>query len=63
MGKGKRLNKRAWIEESEVESEVSGAGPSGPSTLREDDKQTELLLGLKESFDRMNALMEHKMSC
>ena len=39
------------VEESEVESEVSGVGPSGPSTLREEDKQTELLLGLKESFD------------
>src|SRR5882724_9121265 len=73
-GKGKRSNKRARVEESEAESEVSGAGPSGPSTLREDDKQTELLLGLKESFgctnellvelkessDRRNALMEQQ---
>ena len=46
-----------WVEESEAESEVSGVGPSGPSTLREDDKQTELLLGLKESFDRTNELL------
>jgi len=36
---------------------VNGAGPSGPSTLREDDKQTELLLGLKESFDCTNELL------
>ena len=36
---------------------MSGVCPSGPSTLREDDKQTELLLGLKESFDRTNELL------
>ena len=46
-----------WVEESEAESEVSGAGPSGPATLREDDKQTELLMGLKESFDCTNELL------
>ena len=57
MGKGKRLNKRARVEESEVETEVSGWGPSGPSTLREEDKQTKLLLGLKESFDHPNELL------
>jgi len=51
------LNKRARIEESEAETEVSGAGPSGPSTLRKEDKQTELLLGLKESFDHTNELL------
>ena len=54
-GKGKRSNKR--VEESEAESEVSGAGPSGPSTLREEDKQTELLMGFKESFDHTNELL------
>ena len=56
-GKGKGSNKRAWIEESEAESEVSGVGPSGPSSLREEDKQTELLMGLKESFDHTNELL------
>ena len=53
---------------------MSGVGPSWPSTLREEDKQTELLMGLKESFewtnellvelkessDRRNALMEQQ---
>ena len=60
MGKGKRLHKRTWVEESEAEMEVSGVGPSGPSTLREEDKQTELLMELKESSDRRNALMEQQ---
>ena len=51
------MNKRVQVEESEVESEVSGAGPSGPSTLREEEKQTELLMGLKESLDHNNELL------
>jgi len=45
------------VEDSEAETEVSGAGPSGPSTLREEDKQIELLMGLKESFDWTNELL------
>jgi len=56
-GKGKRSNKREWVEELEAESEVNGRVLVGPSTLREDDKQTELLLGLKESFDCTNELL------
>ena len=51
------MNKRAHIEELEAETEVSGAGPSGASTLREEDKQTELLMGLKESLDFNNELL------
>ena len=56
-GKGKRGLKRAWVEESEAETEGSGVGPSGPSTLREDDWQQELLMGMKESLDRTNYLL------
>ena len=47
-----------WVEESEAESEVSGVGPSGVSALREEqDEQTELLMGLKDSFDCTNELL------
>ena len=74
-GKGKRGLKRVRVEESEAETEGSGAGQSGPSNLRGDDRQQELLMGmketldhtndllveLKESSDRRNALMEQQM--
>jgi len=56
-GKGKRGLKRVRVEESEAETEGSGAGPSGPSTLRGDDRQQELLMGMKETLDRTNDLL------
>src|SRR5882724_1691024 len=56
-GKGKQLHKSVRVEESEAETEVSGVGPNGPSTLREEDKQTELLMGFKEGFDWNNELL------
>ena len=46
-----------WVEESEAETEGSGAGPSGPSNLREDDRQQELLMGMKETLDHTNELL------
>src|SRR5467141_2881944 len=58
MGKGKRPNKRVQVEESEAESEVSGVGPSGVFALREEqDKQTKLLVGLRDIFDHTNELL------
>ena len=57
-GKGKKPSKRAWVEDSEVESVASGVGPSAVAALREEqDKQTELLMGLKEGFDHTNELL------
>src|SRR5882672_6336425 len=57
-GKGKKPSKRAWVEDSEVELVASGVGPSAVAALREEqDKKTELLMGLKEGFDRTNELL------
>src|SRR5882724_8907641 len=53
----KRGLKRVRVEELEAETEGSGAGPSGPSVLREGDHQQELLLGMKETLDRTNDLL------
>ena len=56
--KGKKPSKRARVEDSEAESVVSGVGPSAVAALREEqDRQTELLMGLKEGFDRTNELL------
>jgi len=56
-GKGKRGLKRVWVEESEAETERSGAGPSGPSNLRGYYQQQELLMGMKETLDHTNDLL------
>ena len=46
------------MEDSEPESVASGVGPSAVATLRdEQDRQTELLMGLKEGYDRTNELL------
>ena len=58
MGKGKKPSKRAWVEYLEPESVASGVGPSAVAALRdEQDKQTELLMGLTEGFDCTNELL------
>ena len=57
-GKGKKSGKRARVEESEPESVGSGVGPSGIAALREEqDRQSKLLIGLKEGFDCTNELL------
>src|SRR5882672_5601530 len=58
VGKGKKPSKRAWVEDLEPESVASGVGPSVVATLRdEQDRQTELLMGLKEGYDCTNELL------